>query len=45
MDEMVDENRELPDNFLMEIYKWALECKYIFITFLYLNDIFVLIFI
>ncbi|CAG9860317.1 unnamed protein product [Phyllotreta striolata] len=25
MEDMLDENRELPDNFLSEIYKWALE--------------------
>nr|AZR39410.1 cytochrome P450 [Agasicles hygrophila] len=27
MENMLDKNRELPDHFLSEIYKWALECK------------------
>lgn len=27
METSLDHNRELPDNFLSEIYKWALECK------------------
>lgn len=31
----MDENNELPDDFLSEIYKWALECKYIFIKSIY----------
>lgn len=26
MEEMKDQNNELPDEFLYEIYKWALEC-------------------
>lgn len=26
--EMRDANNELPDDFLHELYKWALECKY-----------------
>lgn len=28
MEESLDHNKELPENFLSEIYKWALECKY-----------------
>lgn len=27
MDEMLDNNKELPNHFLYEIYKWALECN------------------
>jgi cytochrome P450 family 49 subfamily A len=27
MESTLDENQELPDHFLSEIYKWALECK------------------
>lgn len=28
MEAMRDENQELPENFLSEIYKWALECEF-----------------
>lgn len=27
IEEMRNEQDELPDNFLHELYKWALECK------------------
>lgn len=27
MEYILDENRELPKDFLTELYKWALECK------------------
>lgn len=29
IDEMINEDGELPSDFLHEIYKWALECKYL----------------
>lgn len=29
MEDSLDENNELPEKFLHEIYKWALECKYV----------------
>lgn len=29
VNEMRDANNELPDDFLHELYKWALECKYL----------------
>lgn len=29
MERLVDENRELPKDYLTELYKWALECKYV----------------
>lgn len=28
IDEMKDANNELPDDFLHELYKWALECTF-----------------
>lgn len=27
MEDLLDDNRELPGDFLHELYKWALECK------------------
>lgn len=30
MDRILDENRELPNDFLTELYKWALECKFFY---------------
>lgn len=44
---MRDENDELPDNFLHELYKWALECRLTFMLCCLFNSkqIYILVFL